>query len=95
MTVVPVKEAKDTSFKEAIFIACIEAMENDSIPQVTVSWNVVLSSEFLSLNVQYPIDNELTKELSRKRKETFSKVIFRVGIDITEKFFTQIYFPLS
>ena len=36
MTVVPVKEAKDTSFKEAIFNDCIEALENDSIPQVTV-----------------------------------------------------------
>ena len=36
MTVVPVKVAKDNSFKEAIFNECIESLVNDSIPQVDV-----------------------------------------------------------
>ena len=41
MTVVPVKEAKDKSFQEDIFDACIEAMECDNIPKVNVGSNQI------------------------------------------------------
>ena len=37
MTVVPVKEEKDMSFKDLIFDACIKSLEDDNIPKVDVS----------------------------------------------------------
>ena len=36
LTVVPLKEAKDRGFQDLIFNSCLEALENDTVPQVNV-----------------------------------------------------------
>ena len=73
MTVVPVKEGKDMRYQDSIVKDCITAMAEDRIPEVTVSYLDCTQSSYAS-HFQFPIDNQLIKELADKRKATFSKV---------------------
>ena len=73
MTVVPVKVDKDHSWREEIFLECLDSLENGTTPDVEVRMIYFLIENIFSL--LFPVDVEVIHDLKRKYDANFSKVM--------------------